>query len=63
VAYIERSAADNQRIRTLSFRVLAAVATVVAVLALVALGAGRLASRKQHEAEYQAAQTLKSQAC
>jgi WD domain, G-beta repeat len=62
VAYIERSVADNQRIRTRSLRVLTAVATVVAVLAIVALGAGRLASRKQHEAEYQAAQTLKAQA-
>ena len=62
VAYIERSVADNQRIRTRSFRVLAAVATVVAALAFVALGAGWLASRGQHEAEYQAAQTLKAQA-
>jgi WD40 repeat protein/TPR repeat protein len=62
VAYIERSIADNKRIRTRSFRVLSAVATVVAVLAIVALGAGWLASRKQHEAEYQTAQTLKAQA-
>ena len=61
VAYIERSVADNQRIHTRTVRVLAAVASVVTLLAVVALGAGWIASKKQHEAEYQAAETLKAQ--
>jgi WD40 repeat protein/TPR repeat protein len=62
VAFIERSVADNQRIRTRSFRVLSAVAIVVTLLAIVALGAGWVAQKRQHEAEYQAAEALKSQA-
>jgi WD40 repeat protein len=62
VAFIERSLADNQRMRTRTVRVLAAVAIVVTLLAVVALGAGWVASRKQHEAEYQSAEALKAQA-
>src|SRR5208282_3485200 len=62
IAYIERSIADNQRIRTRSFRVLSAVAMVVTLLAVVASGAGWVAHKRQHEAEYQAAETLKAQA-
>jgi TPR repeat protein len=61
VAYIDRSVADNQRIHTRTVRVLAAVASVVTLLAVLALGAGWIASQKQHEAEYQAAETLKAQ--
>ena len=62
VDYIERSIADNQRIRTRSVRVLATVAVIVTALAIVASGAGWVASKRQHEAEYQAAETLKAQA-
>jgi WD40 repeat protein len=61
VAYIERSIADNKRIRTRSLRVLTAVATVVMLLAIVASAAGWVASKKQHEAEHQAAETLMAQ--
>ncbi len=43
-------------------RVAAAVAGLVGILALVASGGGLIAVRKQHEAEYQAAQALQSQA-
>ncbi len=61
VSYIERSLADYQRIHTRSVRVLATVASVVALLALVACVAGWIASRKQQEAQYQAAQALQAQ--
>ena len=62
VAYIERSISDNQRICTRTVRRLAVVASVVTLLAVVASGAGWVAQKRQHEAEYQAAETLKSQA-
>jgi TPR repeat protein len=62
ITYIERSIADNQRMRTRTVRVLAAVAMVVALLAVVASGAGWVAQKRQHEAEYQAAEALTSQA-
>jgi WD40 repeat protein/serine/threonine protein kinase len=42
-------------------RVAALVAGMVTTLAIVASGAGLIAVRKQHEAEYQAAQTLQAQ--
>jgi len=61
VAYIERSVADDRRIRTRANRLLTAVATVVTLLAVVASAAGWVASKRQHEAEYQAAETLKAQ--
>jgi WD40 repeat protein/TPR repeat protein len=61
VAYIERSVADNKRMRTRSLRVLTAVASVVMLLAIVASAAGWVASKRQHEAEYQAAETLRAQ--
>jgi WD40 repeat protein len=61
VAYIERSVADNRRIRTRANRLLTAVAIVVTLLAVVASAAGWVASKRQHEAEYQAAETLKAQ--
>jgi WD40 repeat protein len=61
VDFIKRSVTDNQRIRTRTVRVLAAVAVIVTVLAIVASGAGWVASRKQHEAEQRAAETLKAQ--
>lgn len=62
IAYIERSSADNKRLRTRTVRMLTAVASVVTVLAVVASAAGWIASRKQHEAEYQTEQALQSQA-
>ena len=62
VAYIERSIADNKRIRTRTVRVLAVVASVVTLLAIVASGAGWIASQRQHEAQYQATQALQAQA-
>jgi WD40 repeat protein/TPR repeat protein len=62
VAYIERSIADDKRIRTRSLRVLTAVSGVVTLLAIIASAAGIMASNRQHEAEYQAAETLKAQA-
>ncbi|MGO9933456.1 MAG: hypothetical protein ACLPV8_16825 [Steroidobacteraceae bacterium] len=61
IAYIERSDADNKRMRTRTVRLLTSIASVVTVLAIVASIAGLIASRKQHEAEYQAAQTLAAQ--
>jgi WD40 repeat protein/TPR repeat protein len=61
VSYIERSVADNQRTRTRTVRVLAVVATVVSILAIVASAAGWIASKRQHEAEYQSAERLKAQ--
>ena len=61
VAYIERSISDEKRIRTRSVRILTAVAAGVSLLAIVASAAGWIASKKQHEAEYQTAQTLKAQ--
>jgi len=42
-------------------RVAAVVAGMMTVLAVLASGAGLIAVRKQHEAEYQAAQTLQAQ--
>ncbi len=61
VEYIERSVADDQRARSRSIRRLTAVATVVTILAVVASIAGFVASQRQHEAERQAAETLKAQ--
>ncbi|HEY5022851.1 MAG TPA: hypothetical protein VII30_10250, partial [Gemmatimonadaceae bacterium] len=40
IAYVERSIIDDKRIRTRSFRVLSAVASVVTLLAIAASGAG-----------------------
>jgi WD40 repeat protein/TPR repeat protein len=62
VAYIERSSADNKRLRTRTVRLLTAVAGIVTILAVVASAAGWIASRRQREAEYQAEQALQSQA-
>ena len=62
IAFIERSVADNKRIRTRTVRTLAAVAIVVTVLSIIATAEGWIASRKQHEAEYQAMQTRQAQA-
>jgi WD40 repeat protein/TPR repeat protein len=62
VAYIERSLADNKRLRARTVRVLATVATIVTILAIVASGSGWVASQRQHQAEYQATETLKAQA-
>jgi WD40 repeat protein/class 3 adenylate cyclase len=53
-AYIERSAADEQRVRTRSFRVLAGVAIAVALLAVFAFVG-------QHEAQIQAHRALQAQ--
>jgi WD40 repeat protein len=61
IAYVERSVAHQQRIRTRTVRVLAAVASVVTLLAIIASAAGWVASERQHEAEYQTAETLKAQ--
>ncbi len=60
-AYIERSIADSRRIRTRTIRTLSAVACVVTLLAITAAIAGWTASRKEREAEYQAAQTREAQ--
>jgi WD40 repeat protein len=62
ISYIERSSADNKRLRSRTVRMLTAVATIVTILALVATAAGWIASRKQHEAEDQTEKTLQSQA-
>jgi WD40 repeat protein/serine/threonine protein kinase len=43
-------------------RIAAVIAGIVSVLAIVASGAGLMAVRKQHEAEYQVGQTLQIQA-
>ena len=61
VDYIERSQADDKRMRSRSVRVLSLVVGVVTVLALLATGAGLIALRKQHEAESQAQQALLAQ--
>ena len=61
VAYIERSMADDQHVRSRSARVHTAVTSVVALLAIVASAAGLVASKRQHEAQHQAAETLKAQ--
>jgi WD40 repeat protein len=62
IAFIERSGAENNRLRSRTVRMLSTVAIIVTILAVVASVAGWIASRKQHEAEYQADQTLQSQA-
>jgi WD40 repeat protein len=62
IAYVERSIADEKRLRGRSVRVLSAVASVVTLLAIIASAAGLVASKRQHEAQYQAAETLKAQA-
>jgi WD40 repeat protein len=62
IAYIERSVAHETRIRTRQTRVLAAVASVVTLLAIIASAAGWMASRRQHEAELRTAEALKAQA-
>jgi WD40 repeat protein/TPR repeat protein len=61
IAFIERSIGDDRRVRTRTVRVLAGVACVVTILAMVASIAGILASRRQHEAEHQAAQARKAE--
>jgi WD40 repeat protein len=61
VDYIERSVADDRRARSRSSRVLSGVVAVVTLLALAATLAGFAASRKQHEAEQQALETMKAQ--
>jgi len=61
VDYIERSQADDKRIRSRSVRMLSLVASVVTVLALLAFGAGWIALQKQHEAESQAQRVLEAQ--
>ena len=61
IAYIERSIAHDRRIRNRSVRVLSVVVCVVTLLAIVATGAGLVASKRQREAQYQAAAALKAQ--
>ena len=61
VDYIERSKADDKRMRNRSVRVLSIVASVVTVLAILALGAGLIALQKKHEAQLQTLQTLEAQ--
>jgi WD40 repeat protein len=61
VEFIERSAADDKRLRGRSVRILTAVTGVVTVLAVLASAAGLIAFRKQHEAELQTQQTLEAQ--
>jgi WD40 repeat protein len=56
--FIERSA---RRVRRTT-RIRWAAVSAIAFLAIVASMAGWIASRRQHEAEYQAAETLKAQA-
>ena len=56
--YIERSAADERRVQSRSVRLLAGVTAIVAVLAVVALIAGWMATGKQHEAELQSSRSL-----
>jgi tetratricopeptide (TPR) repeat protein len=55
VTYIERSVADNQRIRTRSFRVLSTVAIVVTLLAVVSIIAGLIAAQQRDRARTEAA--------
>jgi WD40 repeat protein/TPR repeat protein len=62
IAYIERSSTANTRQRNRTVRMLTAVASIVTILAVVASAAGWIASRRQHEAEYQTEQTLQAQA-
>jgi WD40 repeat protein len=62
IAYIERSSVDDKRVRTRTVRTLTTVAIFVTILAVVASVAGWIASRKEKEAEYQAGETLQSQA-
>jgi WD40 repeat protein len=62
IDYIERSAADDRRMRSRSVRVLVAVASVVTVLAILAGAAGLIAVRKEHEAQLQTHLTLDAQA-
>jgi WD40 repeat protein len=62
IDYIERSAADDRRMRSRSVRVLVAVASVVTVLAILAGAAGLIAMRKEHEAQLQTRLTLEAQA-
>jgi WD40 repeat protein len=62
IAYIERSIADNQRLRSRTLRLVSAIAVIVTILAVFASAAGWIASRRQHEAEYQTQQTLQAQA-
>jgi WD40 repeat protein len=61
VDFIERSEVADRRIRTRSFRILAAVAGLIAILAVAASGAAWLADQKEHEAEYQRNQTDQAQ--
>jgi WD40 repeat protein len=61
IEFIETSELADRRIRTRSFRLLAAVTVVVTALAILAAGAGWLAKQKQTEAEYQRDQTFKAQ--
>jgi len=61
IAYIERSVAQETRIRTRLVRGLLAVASLVTLLAIMASAAGLVASRRQHEAENQTAQALRAQ--
>jgi WD40 repeat protein len=62
IDYIERSVADDRRMRSRSVRVLVGVASVVTVLAIVAGAAGLIAVRKEHEAQLQTQLTLEAQA-
>jgi WD40 repeat protein len=61
VDYIERSVADDRRMRSRTVRVLSIVASVVTVLAIFASVAGLIALQKQHEAEAQTQRTLEAQ--
>jgi WD40 repeat protein len=61
IVYVERSVAEDERIRRRSFQVLSAVAGLITILAAAASVAAWLALQRQHEAEYQATQTLQAQ--
>jgi WD40 repeat protein len=61
VAFIERSIADDRRVRTRTVRVLSGVACLVTILAIVASLAGFLASQRQREAEHQTEQARKAE--
>jgi WD40 repeat protein/TPR repeat protein len=61
IGYIERSIVHDKRIRSRSVRVLSAVVCIVTLLAIIASAAGLVASSRQREAQYHAAEALKAQ--
>jgi WD40 repeat protein/energy-coupling factor transporter ATP-binding protein EcfA2 len=61
VAFIDRSIAEDRRVRTYAVRAFAATAAVMLVLAISASIAAWMAFQRQHEAEFQTEQTLQAQ--